>query len=93
MNLNIAKTKVMVISKEDKQINERLSSVIKLYQTLSTTFIGRREITRRTKANVYKTILEMKLHGRPIEITRMHRIRNDEIRRELNKEQEQNQLK
>lgn len=54
-------------------------------------FIASTEKTYKT-TEISGPKLEMKLHGQPIEITRMDRIRKDQIRRELNKEQEQNQL-
>jgi cysteinyl-tRNA synthetase len=88
MKINIVKTKIMVITKdeknvdieiegtkieqvnefkylgvtinnkgkEDTEINQRISAATKLYHTLGKIFIGKKEITRKTKMTVYQTI-------------------------------------
>jgi hypothetical protein len=88
MKINIAKTKIMVITKDEKnvdieiedtkieqvnefkylgvtinnkgkqdtEINQRISAATKLYHSLGKTFIGKNEISRKTKMTVYQTI-------------------------------------
>jgi hypothetical protein len=88
MKINIAKTKIMVITKDEKtvdieiedtkieqvnefkylgvtinnkgkqdtEINQRISAATKLYHSLGKTFIGKKEISRKTKMTVYQTI-------------------------------------
>lgn len=88
LKINISKTKVMVISKENKntnieinqskieqvdvfkylgvqidregnmesEVNERIGNAARLYHSLSKPFISKKEINRKTKMVVYKTI-------------------------------------
>lgn len=88
MKINTNKTKVMVLSKENKEINleisqskieqvdvfkylgvlidregnmeneinERITKATRLYHSLNKAFIGKKEINRKTKMTVYKTI-------------------------------------
>lgn len=42
--------------KQDIDLNERINKVNKLYYTMNKTFINKREVTKKTKMNVYKTI-------------------------------------
>jgi hypothetical protein len=42
--------------KQDTEINQRISAATKLYHSLGKTFIGKKEISRKTKMTVYQTI-------------------------------------
>lgn len=104
------------------EVTNRITAAMKLYHAIRTTFINKKEITRKTKMSVYKSIFrpillygseswvlttsmkssiqatEMKYLRRVMGITRMDRVRNQDIQDELKvdsvlKEIEKNQLK
>ena len=89
------------------EVDSRIDSALKVYHSLRTSVINKKEISRKTKLTVYKTILrpvlmfaceswvlsqqnesrlqalEMKYLRRVLGVTRMDRLRNDYIRKEL----------
>ena len=42
--------------KQEAEINERISTAMKIYYTLNGNFLRMKAITKKTKVNVYKTI-------------------------------------
>ena len=94
--------------KNEVEITDRVESTIKLYHSLNTAFIGKKEISVKTKMSVYKTVyrpvlsygseswtltrplkskiqaVEMKYLRKVKGITRRDRVRNEQVREELN---------
>ena len=48
--------------KQEAEINERISTAMKMYYTLNIDFLKKRAFTKKTKANVYKRFSAQSLH-------------------------------
>ena len=93
--------------KQEMEINERIDKAAKMYYALNKSIIGKKEVSRKTKMNVYKVIfrpiltygseswilnnrqksklqaMDMKYLRKVKGVTRRDRIRNEDVRTEL----------